>query len=190
MRHDCLTGADVHHIGTHAEDTARRDCELQLHAVVHKLHLRHLAFVNCYELDDLARALFRRVYRQLLYRLTFDAVNLFDDNLRLTYLQFVSFATHRLNQHAQMQHTTAVHCPRRLFVAGLHAQGEVLLQLFGQTLLDMSGSDVLAVLSEERAVVDGEHHRHRRFVNGDRVECFRVLDVADGVTYLEAFYTN
>ena len=150
VRHDCLTGTDVHHVCTHAHDAARGDSELQLYAVVHEFHLRHLAFVNGHELDDLTRAVFRRIHRQLLHGFALHAVDLLDDHLRLTYLQLVALATHRLDQYRQVQHSATKHVPRRLSVAGFYAQGEVLFQLFRQSLLDVARGNELAVLPEER----------------------------------------
>ena len=138
VRHDSLAGTDVHHVRTHTHDAARGDSELQLHAVVHELHLGHLALVNGHELYDLAGAVFGRVHGELLHRFALHAVDLLDDHLRLANLQLIALAAHGLDQYRQVQHAAAVYVPRRLTVAGLHAQGEVLLQLLGQTLLYMS----------------------------------------------------
>ena len=48
-----------------------------------------------------------------------------------------------------------------------NAQGEVLLQFFFQPFVDVAASAELAFFAEERRVVDGEEHAHRRFVDGD-----------------------
>ena len=66
------------------------------------------------------------------------------------------------------------------------AQGEVFLQLAVEALLDMAGGDVFAVLAEERRIVDREKHRHRRFVDGDRGQRFRILVVADRIADFES----
>ena len=190
MRHDCLAGTHVHHVRTHTHDTAARDSELQVYAVVHHLHLRHLAFVGGDKLDDLTAAFFRRVDRQTLHRFAFHAVYLFDDHLRLAYLQFITFAAHGLDQHTQMQHTAAENTPTALFRAFLYAQSKVLLQFLVQTLLDMTAGHEFSVLSEERTVVDTESHTHRRLVNSNRLERFRVLCVAYRVADLEAVNTD
>ena len=190
MRHDRFAGGYVHHVGTHTHDAAARDGELEVHTVVDHLHLSHLAFVRRDELDDLSAALFRCVHRQALHRFAFHTVDLFDDHLRLTYLQFVALATHRLDEHAQMQHTATIDAPGRFFRAFLHAQRQVLLQLFVEAILDMTACDVLAVLSEERTVVDAEGHTHRRLVDSNRLECLGVLCVADGVANLKTVDTD
>ena len=190
VRHDGLTGTHVHHIRTHAHDAATRDDELQVYAVVDHLHLRHLAFVGADELDDLTAALLRRIHRQAFYRLAFHAVDLFDDHLRLTYLQLVSLATHGLDQHTQMQHAAAEHTPTALLSAFLYAQRQVLLQLFVQTILDVTAGHKLTVLTEERTVVDAESHTHRRLVDSNRFERFRVLGIANRVADLKSVNTD
>ena len=50
----------------------------------------------------------------------------------------------------------------------------------------MAGGDVFAVLAEERRIVDREKHRHRRFVDGDRGQRFRILVVADRIADFES----
>ncbi len=50
----------------------------------------------------------------------------------------------------------------------------------------MSGSHKLAILAEERGIVYGEEHAHRRFVDRDRREGLRILAVGDRVADLEA----
>ena len=69
---------------------------------------------------------------------------------------------------------------------GRHAQGEVLLQLAVEPLLDVARGDVFAVLAEEGRVVDREEHRHRGFVDGDGGQRFGILVVADRVADFEA----
>ena len=54
----------------------------------------------------------------------------------------------------------------------------------------MPGGDEFAFLAEERRVVDGEDHAHRRLVNGDGRHGFRVFDIRDGIADFEAFQTN
>ena len=142
------------------------------------------------KLNNLARALLRRIHRQALYRLAFHAVNLLDDHLRLTHLQLVSLATHGLNQHAQVQHAATEDTPAVLCRSALYAQRQVLLQLFVQSVLDMTAGHVLAVLSEERRVVDAECHTHRRLVDSNRLQCLGVLGVADRVADLKTVNTD
>ena len=68
----------------------------------------------------------------------------------------------------------------------MSAEGEVLLQLLLQALLEVAGGHELAVLAEERGIVDGEEHAHRGLVDGDGREGLRILEVGHGVADLEA----
>ena len=50
----------------------------------------------------------------------------------------------------------------------------------------MTGSHELALLAEERRVVDAEEHAHRRLIDGNRRKRFRIFEISRGVTYFEA----
>ena len=50
----------------------------------------------------------------------------------------------------------------------------------------MPGGHKLTILSEERGIIDGEEHAHRRLINGDRRKSLRILAVRDRVPDLEA----
>ena len=49
----------------------------------------------------------------------------------------------------------------------------------------MTAGDELTLLAEEGGVVDGEEHRHRRLVDGDRRQRFRILHITDRVANLK-----
>ena len=49
----------------------------------------------------------------------------------------------------------------------------------------MTAGDKLSFLAEEGRVVDGEEHRHRRFVDSDRRQWVGLLEVADGIADLK-----
>ena len=82
-----------------------------MHTVVLAFHHCHLTFALCHHIDDTAGRLFREIDSKLLNRFAFYTVNFFNDYLRLTDLQFVSFTTHRFNQHRQVEHATAIYQP-------------------------------------------------------------------------------
>ena len=84
-----------------------------------------------------------------------------------------------------MEHAPAVDNEGIGILARLDPEGKILLEFLVQTILDVSRSHELSVLSEERRVVDREEHAHRRFVDGDRRESFRILDVGNRVADLE-----
>ena len=54
----------------------------------------------------------------------------------------------------------------------------------------MAAGAVLAFLAKERRVVDGEEHGHCGFVDADGWQRFGVLEVADGVAYLETLQSD
>ena len=54
----------------------------------------------------------------------------------------------------------------------------------------MAGSAELSFLSEERRVVDGEEHAHRRLVHSDWWQWFRVLEVGNGITDFKLLQTD
>ena len=142
-----------------------------------------------YKLNDFAATLVGRIHRQHLHGLTLHPVYVFEYHLRLSYLQLIPFSAHGLYQHTQVQHTATEHMPRVLVRTALHAQREVLLQLFVQSLLNVAARYELALLTEERRVVDGEYHRHRRLIYRNRLQRLRLLVVAYRVAYLEAVNT-
>ena len=51
----------------------------------------------------------------------------------------------------------------------------------------MTGSDELALTSEERRVVDAEEHAHRRLIDLDRRKRLRIFPVSNGIADLETF---
>ena len=67
----------------------------------------------------------------------------------------------------------------------LHMEGEVLLKLFLQTVVDMTRGNELTLLTEEGRVVDLEEHRHGRLINSNRRQGLGILEVADSVANLE-----
>ena len=54
----------------------------------------------------------------------------------------------------------------------------------------MTGGHILTVLTEERTIVNREHHRHRRLVNSYRIQRFRILHIAYRIADFEAFYSD
>ncbi len=98
------------------------------------------------------------------------------DYLWLAHLQFVAFAAHGFDKHREVQHATSEHRPFILVVGFLDAQGKVLVKLAGKAFVYVPGCYELAVFAEERAVVDGESHRHGGFVDGDAWQRFGIGD--------------
>ncbi len=88
-----------------------------------------------------------------------------------------------------MKHATAGNNPLAVFLALAHAKGKILVQLLHQTVVDVAGSNKLAFLAEERGVIDGEEHAHRRLVNGNGRQRFRIFEIADCISNFESFDT-
>ena len=190
MRHDSFTGRGSQHIGTQTDNTARRHIELKVHTLAGAFHFHHFTFTAGYHIDNLAGILFGNVDRELLDRLVLHAVYLLEDNLRLAYLQLISLAAHRLNQHGKVKHATTGHHPFSVFLALAYAKRKVLVQLLHQTVMYMAGSYKLTFFSEERRVVDSKQHTHGRLVNGDGRQCFGVLVVANRISDFKPFDTH
>ena len=119
--------------------------------------------------------------------LTLHAVDFLYDYLGLSDLKLVALATHGLDEHRQVEHASAVDGPNILLGAFLNAEGEVAVELGGETVADVARSDVLAVAAEEGAVVDGEGHRHGGLVDGYTGQRFGIFGSGHGVADFEAF---
>ena len=153
-----------------------------MHTSVLAFHHRHLTFTFGHHIDDTAC--------QLLNRLAFYTINFLDDNLRLPYLQFVSFTTHRLDQNRQVQYTTSVNQPWISRISRSHTQSQVLVQFFLQAFINMTRSHIFTIFTEERRVIDCKEHRHRRLINGNGRQSFRFQSIGNCLTNLKTFNTD
>ena len=190
VSHYSLASRGGQHVGAQPDDATRGNLELDVDAVALRVHRKHLALPTRYHVYHLRRVFLGHVDGEFLYRLASAPVYLLVNHLWLTHLQFVAFATHRLDKHAQVQHTATIHRPFILVLALRNTQRQVLLQLSIEPFLDVTRGDVLAFTSEEGRVVDGEQHTHRRLVNGNGVQSLGCFSVADGIAYLEVFQTD
>ena len=184
--HDGFALAGCEHVGAQADDAARGDFELDVHAVALGFHRQHFALAARDHVDHLRREVGRHVDGQFFDRFALLTADFLEDDLRLAHLQLVAFAAHGLDQHREVEHTASAHYPfvRRAFLL-LHAQGEVLLQLAGESFADVARGAEFSFLAEERRVVDGEEHRHRRLVDRDGGQGFGSLGIGDGVADFE-----
>ena len=187
--HDSLAGRSGQHIGTQTDDTARRHVELKIYTFAGTFHLHHFTFTTGHHINHLAGIFFGNIDGKLFNRFAFHAVNLLEDYLRLPYLQLIPFTTHGLNQYGKMKHATAGNNPLAVFLALAHAKCKILIQLLHQTVVDVAGSNKLTFLTEERRVINGEEHTHRRFINGNRRQRFRIFVIADRISDFESFDT-
>ena len=89
-----------------------------------------------------------------------------------------------------MQHTTAGNNPFAVVLALAHTQRQVLVQFLHQTVVYVTWCHKLAFPTIERRIIDSEQHTHRRFVDGDRRQCLRILVVTNSITDLKPFDTD
>src|SRR5690606_31047555 len=132
-------------------------------------HVGQVALTQAHLFHDLALGFFRDVDGDVLERLLLDAVDFADDHFRTTYSHLEAFTTHGFDQYRQVQFATARYLELVRRIGFLNAQGNVVQQLFVQTVLDVAAGDELAFLAAERRVVDLEGHRNGRLVNGQRL---------------------
>ena len=185
MRNDGLTLGGGEQVRPQAHQAARRDLELQERPVATWFHPHESSLAAGGKLDGRAHKLLGNLDGEFFDRLAALAANGLVQHLGLAHLQFEALAAHRLDEHGQMQDAAAVNHEGIGIQARLDTEGEILLKLLLQAFLDVAGGHELAVLAEERRVVDHEEHGHRGLVHGDRRERFRILDVGDGVADLE-----
>ena len=154
------------------------------------MHCHHLTLAASHHVDHLRSELFGHVNHEFFDRFVTNAINLMINHLRLSHLQFVTFATHRFYKHRKVQHTTTRNNPAVGVSALFHTKCQVLLEFFLQTFVDVTRCTELTFLTKERRIVNGKKHRHRRFVNGNSGKRFWIFKVRDGVANLKLFQTN
>ena len=80
-----------------------------------------------------------------------------------------------------MQHAAPGYNPAVCALGLLHAQGEVLFKFLFEAVVDVARGAIFALFAEEGGVVDGEEHRHRRLVDGNRGQRLGVFKIANRV---------
>ena len=187
MSHDRLAGGGRKDIVAESDNPARGDLELDVHSVVARLHGDYVSLAASHHIYHFRTVFFRHIDAEGLHRLASAAVDFFNDHLRLPHLKFIAFTAHCLDQDGEVEHSTAIHYPHILPGAFLHAQGEILVELTLEALLNMTGSDIFSIFPEERRVIDGECHRHGRLVDSDAGKGFGIGVEGDGIPDLEVF---
>ena len=136
--HDGFTLAGCQNIRAQTDDAARRDVKLDVDTLAHVLHGGHFALAARHHVDHLGGELCWHVDGQFFNRLTFLAIDFLINNLWLSHLQFVAFATHCLDEDRKVEHTATADNPAALAIRGAYAQGEVFLEFLVQTLGDVA----------------------------------------------------
>ena len=99
MRHDSLAARSCEHIASQADYASRWNLEFHRDAVTLGVHGEKVSLAAGDHIYHLRGTFLWYVYSEELDRLAGLAVYFLDDNLRLTYLKFVTLATHSLNKH-------------------------------------------------------------------------------------------
>ena len=99
MGHNRLAGSCGQHIRAQTDNATRGNRELQAGATAIRFHIDERAFTLGSQLDNRTCILVGTIDGHLLDRLALDAIDLLDDDLRLTNLQLVALTAHRLDQH-------------------------------------------------------------------------------------------
>lgn len=132
MCHDRFAGRCREHIGSQTDDTARGNRKFEPRTVAVGFHVGQgpLAFGG--QFDHCPRVLLGTIDGHLFDRFALLAVDLLDDDLGLSYLEFVTFATHGFDQHREVQHAPSEYDETVGVGSRFDAQGEVFLQARGR----------------------------------------------------------
>src|SRR5204863_68992 len=103
--HDAGAARLADELGPEAEQAAGGHEELETHVVTGRQHVLHLALAAAQVLHDYAHVLFRHVNNDVLDRLHKLVVDALKDDLRAGDLELEAFATHRLDQDAEVKLT-------------------------------------------------------------------------------------
>ena len=159
VRHDGLTLRSGKHIGSEANDTTRGNIEFDIDTLALAHHAGHLALATCDHINHLATEFLWHIDGKFLNGFATHTVNLLVNNLWLTYLQLVAFATHGYNQNGQVQDTTTTHYPAvGISLERRYSQCQILLQLLVETIQNVSAGAELAFLAKEGRIIDGKEH--------------------------------
>ena len=104
--HDGLALRGGEHVGAQTNDTTRGDVELDVDTLALVFHRGHLTFTTGDHINHLGGKLLGHVDGELFDRLALLTIDLFIDDLRLTYLQLVALATHGLDEYGEVEHAT------------------------------------------------------------------------------------
>ena len=190
MRHNGLTCGSRQQLVSKTDDSSGWNNEFTDHSGTSCFHTGHLSFSDGHHLNRFSRNFFWQVNGQVFHRLTFNSINLLNDNLWLTNLKLVTFSTHGFDQNRKVQYPTAIDQEFICTIGLLYTKRQVFLQFFFQTLLDVTGSNKLSIFTKKRTIVDREKHTHGRLINSNGLQFFWVFDVGNGIANLESFHTN
>ena len=173
-------------LGADAEQTARRDLELDAHAAAAGIdHVGHLAASLLNLLHDRADVRLVDVDDESLVRLQRFPAGFLENDLRARQRELEGFAAHVLREDREVQLAAAAHFEAVGQIGLAHAKGDVLAQLALEALFDVARRDVLAFGAGERRIVHHPEHRDGGLVDGDGLEALRRVGGGEGLTDLD-----
>ena len=109
-----------------------------------------------------------------------DAVDLLADDFGLTDREFEAFATHGLDQHGEVQETTARDFISVAVFVCFNPKGHVRTQLFDQPVVDVAACQEGA-FTDQRRIVHAEDHGKCGFVHSNSGQGDWIFEICDGV---------
>ena len=155
-------------LGAEADETAGGDAIVEAHppgTVVD--HLEHGPLAQGEQLGHDAEILVGHVDADALHRLVHLAVDLSRHDLRLADRELEALASHRLDQHGELQLAAAEDLPHVGPLGRPDADGDVPDQLGVEPRLEQAGRHLVAVQTGQRRGVDADGHGQTGLVDGD-----------------------
>ena len=103
------------------------------------------------------------------------------DHFRLADRELEALASHRLDEHRELQLAAGLDLPGVGALGGVDADADVADQLGLEPVLDQAGGELGALAAGERRRVDADRHGERRLVDGDDGQRSRVVGVGEGL---------
>ena len=190
--HDTVAGRQVDQLGFETDQTAGRDGGLDENAAGSLgVHVLHQALAVHEDFQDALGVVARCFDVEGLVRFEeFSGVVAAENHDRAGDENFESFAAHLLDEHGDLHGSAGGDVEDAGHVGVLDLDGNVGFQLTHQTLADGATGDVFAFLAGERAVVDGELHRHGRRVDGNERKWFLIGAAGDGFADVDILNTG
>ena len=179
--HNGLAGSGVQKTGTEADQAARRNVCINVHANAALIHLEDFAAALTQQFKGRPHAGGIGIEADALIRLMAHAIDFTLNDFWLTNGQLKAFAAHIFQEHAQVQQTASGDSEFIRAIARRYAQCDVAAQLALKPFGDLPTGDKLAFLAHHWTVIDSEDHVQRWLVNLDARHRHLILDIHQGV---------
>ena len=154
MVHNAVSFGIGKELVTEPDKPSGGNLKLQPHIAGHFMHVDQLGLAGSQIFHDNAHEILRHINSQRFHGFHGMSVFIFaQDDLRLADLHFKAFPAHRLNQNGQMQFAAAFYDKGVGVLCFLHAHGHVGLNLFHQTVPQMTAGYILALFAGKGTVV-------------------------------------